>query len=589
MNLSFSKALLLLSCLFPLVVFAQEGEANFPNWVAYYSFTNSIKNSMDANSKAKTDVVAPLSLNNTTLRSSGSYKEYFANRGAYPYMYCATPNSSKGFTFSINFKLSTPEETGRMAHIVKISGQKRDINLYRSKEGYLLFEYDNYSSGEEISELYNVTNTKLPFQEWCNVTFSYNPNKLVFEIYLNGVAVAPLKVAHSPWSAESLSFAFVNGRRGIVLKGEVERLTIFNSYYDKEACAGVAKFMSKFIGNLGNLIDPNVIVNNGTDNPDKLLGIAGLTSYYHFKNNINNQVKADKYLFSVKAPFSYKDGALYVSGSYEEYYDYSGDEVIQVPTKDNQGNFTFSINVKNEEPEEGYWGRTIAKIKVGKQVLILSRYKEGYLTLEFNVYVDQKIETRSFVFKNTNMYLDKWCNITLSFNQDSRKAQVYLNGTALSTASISGFDLSNTEQDAICTFANRGNGSVFKGYIQKLAVFNRALNATEVNALVKKLTTDIVPLSDMITGSNETRSETTFDIEEHWTYLPGCVAGDKAKKVEVHCQNGADLSYLISADKAETTFFVIENAFSPALENTESTSFESCLGKLKKIAAGRCR
>ena len=347
--------------------------------------------------------------------------------------------------------------------------------------------------------------------------------------------------------------------------------------------------MSKFIGNLGDLVDPNVIINNGTDNPDKLLGIAGLTSYYHFKNNINNQVKPDKYLFSVKAPFSYKGEALYMNGSYDEYYDYNGDEVIKVPVKENQGNFTFSMNIKNEEPEEGYWGRTIAKIKVGSQVVILSRYKEGYLTLEFDVYVDQNIETRTFIFRNTNMYLDKWCNITLSFNQDSRKAQVFLNGTPLSTASISGFDLSNTERDAICTFANRGNGSVFKGYIQKVAVFNRALNGTEVNGLVKKMTTDIAPLSDMITGPNETRSETTYDIEEYWTYLPGCVAGDKAKKIKVHCLNGADLSYLISADDAETTFFVIENAFSPALENTESSSFESCLGKLKRISAGRCR
>lgn len=570
---------------------AQESVTNMQHSVAYYEFDNTIKNRAVPDSKANTDLASPLRFKDNHLYSNGSYSDYYNNRTKEPYLWASMKESDGSMAISLTFKLEQPDELNKMQHIFKISGKKRDINLYKAKEGHFLVEYDNYEGEKEISLMHNITNAEIPYNTWCNVLLMHNRDKEELEFYLNGEALSPLSIKKSPWSMGSiLSFSFANARRGIVMRGFVDKLTVFNSKLSKNDQNEVYKFMTESVGPLKKLVDPNKTVINGTDNPEKLLGIAGLTSFYHFNKNVGNQVKPDDFLFSVMSPFSYTSNSLYVNGSYSDYYKYNGDRVVKIPIQEGNGNFSFSINCKNEEPEDGYWGRTIVKMEFDKQVLILSRYKEGYLCLEFDVYVDQKIESRNFVFRNTNMKEGDWCNITLSFNQATKKAQVYLNGTALLEAVISGFDLSQSKSKfGICTFANRGNGSVFKGEIQKLAIFNRALTDKEVGTLVKNIGVGLAPFPNMITGPNEKRDKTDYNIEEHWTYLPGCVAGDKAKKVKVACQNGADLSYLISADKDEKTFFIIENAFSPALENSASSSFESCLAKLKRIVAIRCQ
>ncbi len=179
----------------------------------------------------------------------------------------------------------------------------------------------------------------------------------------------------------------------------------------------------------------------------------------------------------------------------------------------------------------------------------------------------------------------------MSFNQSQKALQVYLNGKALKVANLRDFKIRGTEgktEKAQLFFANRSNGNVFLGSVQKLAFFNRALSAQELQTVFTKSTADLGSIANMVNGSDPLPKEMRYEVDENWSGLPACVAGVKAKNVKIFCADGAEMNFMISSNEEENMFFVLENAFSPALEDSENRQFESCLQHLLTVARGRC-
>jgi hypothetical protein len=582
--LSHSPTLLLAQTTAPHGLRTQGNITNLPNLVAYYEYDGEIKN-LASPADPPLKAISTLSFRDGYLYSNGNYSNYYDQR---PPSYYHNIGSADGFTISATIKAENFGDRA-LSTLFKIEGDKRYFYLNRYQEGFFMFEFEDIKNGQpEIT--HNYTNTNFPTDTWCNITIIYNKKNNSLQTYINSEALPAVQLKNARFDVENINFDFTNARRGGVFHGHIDKLTFFNAPLAGSELQTLLKLMSKDVSAIKSLVDKNKTINNGTDNPSEILGISNLTSYYVFNKNVDNLVKPDRIPFAVRPPFSYQNGGLYCNGSYKDYYDYSGDQYIAVPTADSKGNFSVAMSLKfDKETDADIWGRYAAKIDAGNgKVILLSRQKDGRLALTFDNFVDQYVEARTYKFENTQIPSGEWAHIVLSFDQKAGTAQIYLNGKALRKANLNKYDITQGKTANIY-FGNRSNGNLFLGTVANLALFDKAISAAEANTSFKKMTASLGTIANMQIGAPEVRTSMTHEVDDHWTYLPSCVRGVKAKYVRIKCQDGADLQFMISANEEETDFFVLENGFSPPLEDSETHDFDSCLKHLLTIARQRCQ
>jgi hypothetical protein len=557
---------------------------DLPNLVAYYEYDGEIKN-LASPADPPLKAISTLSFRDGHLYSNGSYQNYYDQR---PPSYYHDIGSADGFTISATIKAENFGDN-TFSTLLKIEGEQRYFYLNRHKDNFFMFEFEDIKNKQpEIK--HNYTNTNFPTNTWCNITIIYSKKNNSLQTYINSEALPAVPLKNANFDVKNINFDFTNARRGGVFHGHIDKLTFFNAPLQGSELQTLLKLMSKDVSAIKSLVDKNKIINNGTDNPEQLLGISNLTSYYVFNKNVDNLVKPDQTPFAVRPPFSYQNGGLYCNGSYKDYDDYSGDEYISVPTANNKGNFSVALSLKFDKETEAYiWGRHAVKIDAGEgKVILISRQKDGILTLDFDNFVGQYVEGRTYKFENTQIPSGQWAHIVLSFDQQARTAQIYLNGKAQRKASLNSYDITKARAASIY-FANRSNGNVFLGTVANLAIFDKAISAAEASTAFKKMTATLGNISNMQLGAPEIRNSMTHKVDENWTYLPSCVRGVKAKYVKIQCQDGADLRFMISANEEETDFFILENGFSPPLEDSETHDFKTCLQHLLTIARQRCQ
>lgn len=161
-------------------------------------------------------------------------------------------------------------------------------------------------------------------------------------------------------------------------------------------------------------------------------------------------------------------------------------------------------------------------------------------------------------------------------------------GKATNLAQSEGYPLDVKAPYSISGGRLHANGNVLLGSVQRLGFFDHALSAEEAQTVLRKSTAHLGKIPNIVQGSDHLPTEMRHEVDEQWTPLPPCIAGVKAKTVKVFCPDGAEMQFLISSDEEETMFFVLENAFSPALEDSENRQFNSCLQHLLTVARGRC-
>jgi len=308
-----------------------------------------------------------------------------------------------------------------------------------------------------------------------------------------------------------------------------------------------------------------------------LKNLAGVVALYDFKQGLNNAVQKDQSPAKLSKSTRLQNRMLYVNGKYDGYDTHF---YLNEPLSANKS-FTFSYSFKPTEFDKEWYARTLISFDQSWRWLTLKRYKAGHLALALNN------GQFSYQFKNTKIEVNKWYNVTFTFEASRNHIEVYLNGKRLYEVDLGQLKIKGGSELSFCDY---GNGNVFKGYAQKMVFLNRFLSQSQFPSFYKAVIRDIPePMPHAITGtSHYTKGQFSYDIEKEWSYLPSCVEGDKGKRVEVVCPNRRQQTFHINYKEKERQYVILRNGFS-SIGGYKFSKFDACLDKLLDIAKTGCK
>lgn len=117
--------------------------------------------------------------------------------------------------------------------------------------------------------------------------------------------------------------------------------------------------------------------------------------------------------------------------------------------------------------------------------------RDGKLMLSPDAYFEDRGIQWSQLTLIEGMELNQWIDLIVSIDPDQNRIRVHLNGRRLDDIYLyDDFVESYQTSNADFQFYNRGNGDVLNGRVDHLVIYDRALNANELEALHRRLVSD---------------------------------------------------------------------------------------------------
>jgi len=315
-----------------------------------------------------------------------------------------------------------------------------------------------------------------------------------------------------------------------------------------------------------------------------ILKIPDLMGYYEFEKGFENSLSNNAITsVLVSSSVSFDKGLLYVNGDYSNY---KSDFVSSMdPVTVFNVDFTISCTFKPHKMKDGYDIQNILGIdQYGRIINFGINSAGGFFVTELKngEYYQE--------YKEAKIDLDKWYNITAVIKVKEKTAEIYLNGHSFSKISLAdGLDGENSKHIFNFSFCDYGNGSVFNGWVDKLIVIKRAITSEEFHTIYPLMIKDvpeILPNAVEKTVSAES-GKFSYVVDENWTYLPGCVEGDKAKKVIVTCPNKRKVDFRISLKEKENKYVILRNGHS-SIGGYQFGTYDACLNKILELGNEDC-
>lgn len=212
------------------------------------------------------------------------------------------------------------------------------------------------------------------------------------------------------------------------------------------------------------------------------------TFYIPFNNNLIEKTTSQNTISNTNLAFiadkdNKANSAVYFNGT--QFIEYYGSESINL-----YRSFTLSCWVK---PDNGY-GTTSSDLQ--NEIHLFGRFTRAIMntsSYSFNFLNDGRLSLRLFDSTMTNLTFysnsvvptNEWTHIAASF--DGSTVKIYING--VQNATYSNFQFAQNSTDLFCVGARNFPGILtnrhYKGGLDEIKIFKRALSQTEVKELAK--------------------------------------------------------------------------------------------------------
>lgn len=317
------------------------------------------------------------------------------------------------------------------------------------------------------------------------------------------------------------------------------------------------------------------------NNQAYLKNIEGIVALYNFTTSSNyNLAREQQNALRFSKSVYIHHNMLYANGEYDGYDTHFR---LGEYNLSNETPFTVSWSFKPEAFKD-FTETTLLSFGSSSRWLTLNRNRSnGYLVV--NIRNGEYYQE----FKNTLIEVSGWYNITMVFIPNENKVQVYLNGFLLPDIKLGNFKSDGSRESLNFSFCNFGNGSVFQGFIQKMAVFNRALSQSEIDGFYKNFIQDVPePMVSPITDEEvNTYENFTYREASNWIYTPKCVEGDQLRNVTVICAGGRKINFGIGYKEAQKEYIILRNSFG-SIGGFVFKNYEDCLKKVISLGLEDC-
>lgn len=322
---------------------------------------------------------------------------------------------------------------------------------------------------------------------------------------------------------------------------------------------------------------------NTTESPiagPSLLNHPKLIAYYDFKgSSIQNKKSAESEQPDL-GNARLEKGSLILDGNYSGYK--TNFYFYREQLKADQ-DFTLSLNIQPNSFGDFSKSNIISFGRSARWMGIGRDKEDGQLVVSFRN--GQQFRP----FQNTRIEEGEWYNLSIVFAPTQNKVQLYLNGHALPSVDLGRYLQDSKAPTVDFSFCSYGNGSVFNGKVESLALFEGALPERELMQLYPSLIAKVPGHMPTAVKASQHKVSGLFeyDVDEDWTYLPSCVEGDKGKEVLVSCPDGKKISFSVNYKKSSNSYIILRNSFS-SIRNLSFSSFEAALQKTLAIAQEDC-
>lgn len=179
----------------------------------------------------------------------------------------------------------------------------------------------------------------------------------------------------------------------------------------------------------------------------------------------------------------------FTQGQVGQAFQLNGTDYIIVPNSASLGSSNFTAG--------GWFELTQAPAK-GSVSILASNYDGDYhgwildvnSSLEPELTVENSSSNVNVATSSTPLALNQWYYIAASYDSNTGTATVYVNGTAVSSASKADSYQSNSSAILIGAAGGVSGNDILAGKVDEFAVYNRALSPYEVSLLSTPITTD---------------------------------------------------------------------------------------------------
>ncbi|MDX1958896.1 MAG: ankyrin repeat domain-containing protein [Leptospiraceae bacterium] len=255
------------------------------------------------------------------------------------------------------------------------------------------------------------------------------------------------------------------------------------------------------------------IADSSTPNLDN-----GIMAHFELSSNFNNKVNENRIGFESGKKNRFINQAYYSDGTYgydkNHKMDNLGDVNFSEKPKDS---YSVAINIK---PETRTDNRNQILFTVGYRMIVFYRNpKSGTLFVESSSSCENCSKTKEslwlqgkYSYNDVKIDFDKWNNFVVSVDFKNNRAAILHNGKRLKDINLgkdffrvfnqkSSYDYFRRTAMSLDMF---GSGSVFKGYVRDMILYNRLLTGKELVALEQKysLNKSNIPITDPTENKN---------------------------------------------------------------------------------------